>query len=198
LSAVQTTEPGHSLTLRESFAGCSERPSSKVAARSADGRESASAQCLGAKRNLSHPPAPSCRSSSFQGPYVDCERCENAAGGLCQQPASATLSASGQFSWPAAAPAGSYTLTYFAQDSSNAKSGTGTVNITVQASSSGPPPPASSAPPASSGGGGGCTLSHTDSVDMLMPALFLLSFALWAWRAKKRRLSVGLDETHCR
>jgi hypothetical protein len=122
-------------------------------------------------------------------------------------PSGATLSASGQFNWPAASPAGNYTLTYFARDNDNADSQTGTVNITVQASSSSPPsPPPASAPPASStstatssgSGGGGCTLSRGGSVDMLMPAWFLLSVVLWAWRAKKRRLSVGLDETHYR
>ncbi|HJT19878.1 MAG TPA: putative Ig domain-containing protein, partial [Nitrospira sp.] len=107
-------------------------------------------------------------------------------------PPGATLSAAGQFNWPAASPAGNYTLTYFAKDN-DASSANGTVNITVQASSSDPPtPPVSFTPPtASSGGGGGCTLSRSDTVDMLMPAWFLLSFGLWAWRMKKRRLSVG-------
>jgi hypothetical protein len=65
----------------EQLAGCSKRPSSKAAARRTASRisdatlvragEMVSRQCLEAKRHLSHPPAPSCRSSSFPGPYVE-------------------------------------------------------------------------------------------------------------------------------
>lgn len=100
-------------------------------------------------------------------------------------PPGASLSATGAFSWPAATPAGNYTLTYFARDN-DANSPTGTVNITVQASSSGPPiPPAPApAPVSSGGGGGGCTLSQTGSVDMLLPMLVLLSVGLRAQRLK--------------
>lgn len=98
-------------------------------------------------------------------------------------PPGASLSATGAFSWPAATPAGNYTLTYFAQDKDGANSPTGTVNITVQASSSGPPIPPG--PVSSGGGGGGCTLSQTGSMDMLLPMLVLLSVGLWAQRLKK-------------
>lgn len=56
-------------------------------------------------------------------------------------PSGATLSATGNFSWPNATPAGSYTMTYYASDN-DANSSQGTVNITVTA-----------APVVSSGGG---------------------------------------------
>ncbi|MEO7861122.1 MAG: S8 family serine peptidase [Nitrospirales bacterium] len=99
-------------------------------------------------------------------------------------PSGATLSATGSLSWPVATPAGTYTLTYFARDH-DANSAQGTVNISVVQAGSGPP--VASVQPASpaSGGGGGCTVSQTGSTDMLLPALFLLSLALWAWRLKK-------------
>jgi len=58
VSTMETREPGQSQTLSESFAGCSERPSSKAQGRSV----------LSAVRWAS-------------------ERRENAAGGLCQQSA---------------------------------------------------------------------------------------------------------------
>jgi hypothetical protein len=64
-------------------------------------------------------------------------------------PSGATLSAKGEFSWPSATPAGSYTMTYYASDA-DANSTQGTVNITVAA------PPASNS---SGGGGGGCSIS---------------------------------------
>ena len=100
-------------------------------------------------------------------------------------PTGATLSATtGAFSWPAATPAGSYTLTYFARDN-DAPSPTGTVTISVVD----PPPPSSSS------GGGGCTLSRMGSGDSLWPALFLLSLGLWAWRLKKMRSSLGVHQT---
>ena len=67
-------------------------------------------------------------------------------------PPGATLSAFGEFSWPSAAPAGNYTMTYYASDAFGANSAQGTVNITVVAS---PPPPSAS----SGGGGGGCSIS---------------------------------------
>jgi serine protease len=66
-------------------------------------------------------------------------------------PAGATLSAQGAFSWPSAAPAGSYAMTYYASDPDAANSAQGTVNITVAA------PPASSS--SGDGGGGGCSIS---------------------------------------
>jgi len=46
-------------------------------------------------------------------------------------PPGATLSAFGEFSWPSAAPAGNYTMTYYASDAFGANSAQGTVNITV-------------------------------------------------------------------
>ena len=107
-------------------------------------------------------------------------------------PPGASLSATGTFSWPAAIPVGSYVLTYFARDN-DANSTPGTVNISVvQGGSTAPPAPID---PPSSGGGGGCTLSQPDSVDMLLPALFLLSLALWAWRLKKRPFNPRIDQT---
>ncbi len=95
-------------------------------------------------------------------------------------PTGATLSAAGAFSWPNAGPEGNYTLTYFARDNVAANSSQGTVNISVTA-------PGASPPPAPSSGGGGCTLSRTGNVDSLLPALFLLTFGLLAWRWKQSR-----------
>jgi serine protease len=87
----------------------------------------------------------------------------------CSTPLSsygATLSATGNFSWPNASPAGSYTLTYYASDP-YANSANGTVSITVASSSSG-----SSSGGGGSGGGGG-------SLDAEMLAgLGLLAIAL--------------------
>jgi serine protease len=59
-------------------------------------------------------------------------------------PSSATLSATGNFSWPNAVPVGNYPLVYYASDPYNANSAQGTVYITVTAASG-----------VSSGGGGG-------------------------------------------
>ena len=99
----------------------------------------------------------------------------------------ATLSATGAFSWPAATPVGSYTLTYFSRDN-DANSPQGTVNISVVQGSAIPPAPAASSD------GGGCTLSQTGSVDMLLPALVLVSLVLWASRLRKIRFSLGIDQ----
>ena len=68
-------------------------------------------------------------------------------------PPGATLSAFGEFNWPSAAPAGNYTMTYYASDA-DANSAQGTVDITVAAS-----PPPSSTSSSSGGGGGGCSIS---------------------------------------
>jgi hypothetical protein len=51
-------------------------------------------------------------------------------------PAGATLSATGQFTWPNAKPAGNYTLVYYASDN-NYQSDQGTINIQVTAQNSG-------------------------------------------------------------
>ena len=69
-------------------------------------------------------------------------------------PPGATLSAFGEFSWPSAASAGNYTMTYYASDAYGAISAQGTVNITVAASPL-PPSPGSGG----GGGGGGCSIS---------------------------------------
>jgi serine protease len=107
-------------------------------------------------------------------------------------PSGASLSATGAFSWPAATPVGNYTVTYFARDN-DANSAQGTMNISVVQAT--PGPPAAPAAPASAGGSGGCTLSQTGSVDMLLPALVLLSLVLWASRSKKMRFNLGTDQT---
>ena len=114
-------------------------------------------------------------------------------------PTGATLSSTGTFSWPVANPVGNYTLTYFARDN-DANSAQSSVNISVgQAppdTPAGPGAPTGPAAPTSEGGsGGGCTLSQTGSVDMLLPALFLFSLALWAWRLKRVRFRLGIDQT---
>ncbi len=110
-------------------------------------------------------------------------------------PSGASLSATGAFSWPAATPAGTYTLTYFARDN-DANSPQGMVNISVVQATPGPPasPGAPADSPSVGGSGGGCTLSQTGSVDMLLPALVLLSLVLWASRLKKMRFSLGIDQ----
>jgi serine protease len=110
-------------------------------------------------------------------------------------PSGASLSATGAFSWPAATSVGNYTLTYFARDN-DANSAQSTVNISVVQATPGPPasPGAPADPPSVGGSGGGCTLSQTDSVDMLLPALVLLSLVLWASRLKKMRFSLGIDQ----
>lgn len=71
-------------------------------------------------------------------------------------PSGATLSATGNFSWPTSIPVGSYTMTYYASDY-YANSLQGTVNITVTAASS-------------SGGGGGSLDAETLIVLMLFAA----------------------------
>ena len=73
-------------------------------------------------------------------------------------PAGATLSATGNFSWPDATPAGSHSMTYYASDN-DANSSQGTVNITVDA-----------APVVSSGGGGGSLDTETLAVLALLAA----------------------------
>ena len=74
-------------------------------------------------------------------------------------PAGATLSATGNFSWPNAAPAGNHSMIYYASDN-DANSPQGTVNITAVA-----------APPvASSGGGGGSLDTETLAVLALLAA----------------------------
>ena len=76
--------------------------------------------------------------------------------------AGATLSATGNFSWPNASPAGNYTLTYYASDPYNANSAQGTVSITVTTASA-----------ASSGGsskGGGSMDTATLAVLALLAA----------------------------
>lgn len=105
-------------------------------------------------------------------------------------PPGASLSAAGVFSWPAATPVGTYTLTYFAGDN-DANSPQNTVNISVQSAGGGSPPPDPVAA-ASSGGGGGCSLSSGRGVDALLPMLFLLTLSLWARRLKKVRSALGL------
>jgi serine protease len=97
-------------------------------------------------------------------------------------PRGATLSSTGTFSWPNATPVGNHVLTYFARDN-HANSAQRTVNISVVQDA--PVVPATPIEPTSGGGGGGCTLSQTGRVDILLPALFLFSLALWAWRLKK-------------
>ena len=52
-------------------------------------------------------------------------------------PNGATLSATGNFSWPNASPAGNYMLIYYASDTYNAASAQATVNISVTESSGG-------------------------------------------------------------
>jgi len=71
-------------------------------------------------------------------------------------PSGTTLSATGNFSWPNAAPAGNYTMTYYASDY-YANSSQGTINITVTAASS----------VSSSGGGGGGGSLDTESLVVL-------------------------------
>ena len=68
-------------------------------------------------------------------------------------PSGATLSATGNFSWPNATPVGSYSMIYYASDN-DANSPQGTVNITV------------AAPPVVSSGGGGGSLD-TETLAML-------------------------------
>ncbi|HSL02717.1 MAG TPA: JDVT-CTERM domain-containing protein [Nitrospiraceae bacterium] len=97
-------------------------------------------------------------------------------------PPGATLSSTGTFSWPNATPVGNAILRYFSRDN-HANSAQGTVNISVIQGT--PAVPATPIEPTSGGGGGGCTLSQTDSVDILLPALFLFGLALQAWRLKK-------------
>lgn len=73
-------------------------------------------------------------------------------------PSGATLSATGDFSWPNATPAGSYSMTYYASDN-DANSPQGTVNITVAAPLV-----------VSSGGGGGSLDTETLAVLALLAA----------------------------
>lgn len=77
----------------------------------------------------------------------------------------ATLSATGNFSWPNATPPGNYTLVYYASDQYNSNSAQGTVNITVTAA------PAVTSPFSAGGKGGG------GSLDAAMLAI-LASFAI--------------------
>ena len=78
-------------------------------------------------------------------------------------PAGATLSATGNFSWPNASPAGNYSLVYYASDTYNANSVQGTVNITVTAASGG-------GGGSSSGGGGGSLDTEALAVLTLLAA----------------------------
>ncbi len=87
-------------------------------------------------------------------------------------PSGATLSAAGNFNWPNATPAGSYTLTYYASDP-YANSSQGTVNITVTAASG------SGGGSSSGGGGGGSMDSET------LAALALLA----VWLRLRRRIN---------
>lgn len=89
-------------------------------------------------------------------------------------PTGATLGATGNFSWPNAAPVGSYTLVYYASDTYNASSAQGTVNITVTASSGG-----SSASPVSGGKGG----------SMDVESLILLALIAFGLRLRRRYAS---------
>lgn len=73
-------------------------------------------------------------------------------------PSGATLSATGNFSWPDATPAGNYSMTYYASDN-DANSPQGTVNITVAAP-----------PVVPSGGGGGSLDTETLAVLALLAA----------------------------
>jgi serine protease len=87
-------------------------------------------------------------------------------------PPSATLDASGNFSWPNAAPEGEYTLTYYATDN-DANSEQGTVGITVTAI------PIPAAAPRETGGGGGGSLGW-------MP-LAALAWLAAVWRRYKNK-----------
>lgn len=70
-------------------------------------------------------------------------------------PTGATLSTTGQFSWPTTgASPGSYSLTYVARDVFSASS-PATVSITLAAAAPPPAPPGGSPPPSGGGGGGG-------------------------------------------
>lgn len=87
-------------------------------------------------------------------------------------PSGATLSATGNFSWPDAVPVGDYTLVYYASDPYNANSAQGTVHITVTADSGG------------GGGGGGGSM---DAETLALLALLAVGLRLRRHHANPRK-----------
>jgi serine protease len=95
-------------------------------------------------------------------------------------PPRATLSTDGIFNWSNAAPAGNYTLTYFATDPLGASSDPATVTINVVAA------PASSG----GGGGGGCSLDP-GKPDPALPVIMVIAGLYLMRRRLVRKAQAG-------